>query len=380
MLFSFYKDFARDERRTKRPVPSEPALRHGGRLLCALCCIAIGAAVAIISGCGLTNSSSSNPPPNVTVTVQPATASVPLGQTQQFTATVTGASSSAVNWSVNGVVGGNVVTGTISSSGLYTAPQSLPSPPSVTVTATSQTALSASGSASVQLQSGIVVSVAPNSANVAPGASANFSATVTGAGTSSVAVSWSVNNVAGGNSQFFPKGTFAAEGNGEAIVLNWYSRQLKGLEEPSLWTLSQIDKHAVVYRFLWLRAFHHPVAIRVIVAPDGTGELITKVGGGVGGYAPGPLIENQMKKLSTIEVKYLLDQINGAHFWELPTKEKKKNTYIEIDGAQWILEGIQDGNYHIVDRWSPKKDAYRALCWFFVSKLARLRIPKDQIY
>src|SRR6185437_1892659 len=50
-----------------------------------------------------------------------------------------------------------------------------------------------------QLQSGIVVSVAPNSANVALRASANFSATVTGAGTSSVAVSWSVNNVAGGD-------------------------------------------------------------------------------------------------------------------------------------------------------------------------------------
>lgn len=209
MLFSFYKNVARDEGRTKRPVPSEPALEHSGRLLCALCCIAIVATVAIISGCGLTSSSSSNPPPNVTVSVQPATASIPLGQTQQFTATVTGANSSAVNWSVNGIAGGNSVSGTISSSGLYTAPQSLPSPPSVTVTATSQAALSASGSASVQLQSGIVVSVAPNSANVAPGASANFRATVTGAGTSSVAVSWSVNNVAGGNSTV---GTITATG------------------------------------------------------------------------------------------------------------------------------------------------------------------------
>lgn len=209
MFFSLHKNFARDERRTKRPIAPEPALKHGGRLLCALCCVAIAATVAIISGCGLTNSSSSNPPPNVTVTVQPVTASVPLGQTQQFTATVTGASSSAVNWSVNGVVGGNSITGTISSSGLYAAPQSLPSPSNVTVTATSQTALSARGSASVQLQSGIVVSIAPNSASIAPGMSTNFSATVTGAGTSSVAVSWSVNNVAGGNSTV---GTITATG------------------------------------------------------------------------------------------------------------------------------------------------------------------------
>ncbi|HLW42949.1 MAG TPA: hypothetical protein VKS00_00600, partial [Candidatus Acidoferrales bacterium] len=119
--------------------------------------------MAFASGCGLSGSSSSNPPPNVTVTVQPGAASVPLGQTQQFTATVTGASSGQVNWSVNGVAGGNSVAGTVSSSGLYTAPQSLPSPSNVTVTATSQAELSARGSASVQLQSGIVVSVAPNS-------------------------------------------------------------------------------------------------------------------------------------------------------------------------------------------------------------------------
>ena len=99
-------------------------------------------------------------------------------------------------------------------------------------------------------------------------------------------------------------------------------------------------------------------------APDGAGELITRVGGGAGGYAPGPLIENQMRKLSTVEVKHFLHQINGAHFWELPTEEKKKSTFVEIDGAQWILEGIQDADAHIVDRWSPKKGEYRTLRWF----------------
>lgn len=211
MFFSLHQNPAGRKGRKSRSFSATAAAKRGGRFAFALSC---AAAVAIIAGCGLTNSSSSNPPPNVTVTVQPAAASVPLGLTQQFTATVTGANSSAVNWSVNGVVGGNSVTGTISFSGLYTAPQSLPSPSSVTVTATSQAVLSASGSASVHLQSGIVVGIAPNSANIAPGASANFSATVTGAGTSSVAVSWSVNNVAGGNSIL---GTITATGADSAM-------------------------------------------------------------------------------------------------------------------------------------------------------------------
>lgn len=79
----------------------------------------------------------------VTVTLSPRNASVTTSQTQQFTATVTGSSNTAVNWSVDGAAGGNAAAGTISASGLYT-------PPAVTgahvVTATSQanTAVSAS--------------------------------------------------------------------------------------------------------------------------------------------------------------------------------------------------------------------------------------------
>lgn len=179
-------------------------------------------------------------------------------------------------------------------------------------------------------------------------------------------------------SQYFPNGTFAEQGDAEAFVVTWYSHALKSLEEPSLWELSRNDKHAVVYRFLWLRSFHHPVAIRINIASDGTAEVATKVSSGAGGYDPGRLIEKQTEKLSAIQVKDLIEQVRSAKFWELPTEEKRAS--FGIDGARWILEGIQDGNYHIVDRWSPKNGAYRALCWFFVSKLARLRIPKDQIY
>ncbi|HEV2305346.1 MAG TPA: hypothetical protein VGR93_07505 [Candidatus Acidoferrales bacterium] len=174
-------------------------------------------------------------------------------------------------------------------------------------------------------------------------------------------------------SQYFPKGIFE-----DKVRASWYSNQLKALEEPSLWGLSQSGKQAVVYRFLWLRTFHHPVAIRVVIAPDGTADLITKVSGGAGGYGPGPLIENQTKRLSAIEVRELAEQVNNANFWKLPTEEKQ--TSFGMDGAQWILEGVKDGNYHLVDRWSPKSGTYRAVCLFFVRQLARLRIPRDQVY
>jgi hypothetical protein len=81
--------------------------------------------------------------PQVTVTVSPAEATVPLGGQQQFTATVSNTSS--VTWTVNGAP----ANGTIDTNGLYTAPATVPNPATATVTATSQADPLASSTATV---------------------------------------------------------------------------------------------------------------------------------------------------------------------------------------------------------------------------------------
>jgi serine protease len=73
----------------------------------------------------------------IAISISPAMVSVQTAMTQTFTATVTGSSNTAVNWSVNGVAGGNATVGMISSTGMYTAPMTVPSPAVVTVTAVS---------------------------------------------------------------------------------------------------------------------------------------------------------------------------------------------------------------------------------------------------
>ncbi len=76
-------------------------------------------------------------PPPVSISVSPTNASVQVSAAQPFGATVSGSTNTAVTWSVNGVPGGNTTTGTISAGGLYTVPASVPSPATVTITATS---------------------------------------------------------------------------------------------------------------------------------------------------------------------------------------------------------------------------------------------------
>ena len=71
----------------------------------------------------------------IAVTVSPRVASITFTQTQQFKASVTGTTKTAVTWSVDGIVGGNSKAGTISITGLYKPPTAWGSH---TVRATSQ--------------------------------------------------------------------------------------------------------------------------------------------------------------------------------------------------------------------------------------------------
>jgi hypothetical protein len=92
----------------------------------------------------------------VSVSVSPTTASLSQGGTQQFTATVTNGGSTGVTWAVTAGLG------TVSSSGLYTAPATITTTSTATVTATSTKDTTKSASATVTLNP-------PSGGTAAPG-------------------------------------------------------------------------------------------------------------------------------------------------------------------------------------------------------------------
>jgi hypothetical protein len=150
--------------------------------------------------------------PAVSISIAPTTASVSVGATQAFVATVQNTTNSAVTWQVNGVTGGNSTTGTISTSGLFTAPTSVPSPAGVTVTAISQADSTQSASASVTITSSssvpVSISISPTTASVVVSGTQAFTATVQNS--SNTAVTWQVNGVTGGSSA---TGTISSSGD-----------------------------------------------------------------------------------------------------------------------------------------------------------------------
>jgi len=131
-------------------------------------------------------------------------ASVYEGATSQYTATVTGTTNQSVNWLVNNVAGGNSTVGTISATGLYTAP-TVTTSTAVTISAVSVLSSTTTGSTSVTIQPVTVGVSGP--ANVLFSQTGQYTATVTGSTVTTV--TWLVNNVAGGLAS---EGTISASG------------------------------------------------------------------------------------------------------------------------------------------------------------------------
>jgi len=91
------------------------------------------------------------PPTPVSVSISPTSAKLRLKWTEQFTATVANTTNKGVTWYVNNHQGGNASLGTISASGLYTAPANASLPLNVVVKAISKADTSKSASAAVSI-------------------------------------------------------------------------------------------------------------------------------------------------------------------------------------------------------------------------------------
>jgi hypothetical protein len=141
------------------------------------------------SGCG---SSGISPPPIKlpTISVSPSSAFVASEGPQQFKATVTNESNPAVSWQVNGVAGGSPTNGTITDTGLYTAPGSAMN---VTVTAVSQADSALSASANVKVLAPHPVAVRPTASGIAEFYSLATGNTFTPRGNNYIRLAWQTN-------------------------------------------------------------------------------------------------------------------------------------------------------------------------------------------
>ncbi len=160
----------------------------------------------------------------VSIQVSPTSATLSVVHRETFQAQVLNSSDTAALWEVNNISGGNSTVGQIciaasnpcepatsavTGSVDYLAPQAVPSPNPVKITAVSDADPTKTATSAVTILPHDIVSVSPPSAAVSPGARVLFSASV--AGTMNQQVTWNVAGVGCGGTGA-PCGTIDATG------------------------------------------------------------------------------------------------------------------------------------------------------------------------
>jgi hypothetical protein len=133
-----------------------------------------------------------------------------------------------------------------------------------------------------------------------------------------------------------------------------------------------------IYRFTWLRTFHHPVSVRIEKQND-TIRLFAKVCKGAGGYEPGSIIFDTTISIATNEWAFLKNKIVDTHFWQLKTENREDGGN---DGSEWIIEAVEENKYHMVTRWTPSRERqgnFRDIGEYLV-KLSKIKVETDYLY
>jgi hypothetical protein len=141
--------------------------------------------------------------------------------------------------------------------------------------------------------------------------------------------------------KYFPPGTFTSRAADFQVA--WYSSDMYQLGETPLWPPS--SENEKTFRFTYLGAFSGPKAVTLTVLPDGGGKAKMTMIHQLPEQAKG----EQLSTVPANRVSDFLKHLDRAHFWEMPTESQHRG----FDGAEWLMEGVQDGRYHIAVRWCP---------------------------
>lgn len=148
--------------------------------------------------------------------------------------------------------------------------------------------------------------------------------------------------------------------------------QLLSLDEPNLYK-TKLNPNTVIYRFTWLRSFHHPIVVRIENNNDDY-ILYWKVGKGAGGYKPEGILKQGVNKMSAEEWETFNTLIDREDYNNI----RNKQSMAIGDGATWAIEEKLPNKFRAKRTENPDTDLFRA-CMYLV-KLAKLNIKESEIY
>jgi len=157
---------------------------------------------------------------------------------------------------------------------------------------------------------------------------------------------------------YFPPNTFTSRAADFQVAS--YSSNMYQLGENPLWPPS--SENVKTFRLTYLPAFAGPEAITLTFLPDGSGTVkMMKIHQPPEQEKNGPLT----KQVAADRISVFQRHLDQAHFWDMPTESQDRG----LDGGDWIMEGVQNGRYHIAVRWCPDKHSPEDAAFADVARL-----------
>ncbi|WP_338863451.1 hypothetical protein [Myxococcus stipitatus] len=135
------------------------------------------------------------------------------------------------------------------------------------------------------------------------------------------------------------------------------------------------------YRFTWLPSFSALLTIRV----ERRGSVYVLHAEHLGGYrsaldAPST---RRSRLLLPSEWNEFQRKLKAFSFWTQSRRMSVPENFLGLDGAEWLLEGVQPGRYKAYLVWSPGEEgqggAFREACLYLL-ELSGLAIPPSDFY
>ena len=168
----------------------------------------------------------------------------------------------------------------------------------------------------------------------------------------------------------------------KAVQFYWEGERTRQLEGLSV-TLRQMSEPVYgndptnppsghFYRFLWLRTFDRPAVVTISSTDDGQVEIRSKIFSGQSGFGIGQIEQ----EVTTTNKSPAIDTLMADLDRWLPYVPEF-NGDIGVDGATWMIDGVKDGKYYIIHRWSPESGWVRDIGLRF---LGAANIQEKKIY
>ena len=139
---------------------------------------------------------------------------------------------------------------------------------------------------------------------------------------------------------YFPPETFS--GRSATVKVFGLSSALYGLGQKPLWASSAPTETS--YRVIYIGTLLPDVKMVRITRQSGGAARVEAKDEGVGSKP-----YDETRTFDADEFSNFLAGVEKASFWEMPTERRT----LGLDGAEWVLEGSQNGKYHVVVRWCP---------------------------